>query len=98
MIEGELGAGRCDVAPDLLNRLQQECARGPDPDFRLRGIGLHHRVVADWALHSARYFVAREIDEYVQRRAGESERDTRKSDLVEMQAAHSIKRAGLAAL
>src|SRR6202158_3866951 len=91
------GAGR-KILPGVSHRLQHESARGAQIDFGLSQVGLHHGVLAQWALAAARHLVAGQIDKTVERAAGNTAGDAGKADLIASAGAHAIQRAALAAL
>src|SRR4029077_3546269 len=86
-----------DLAPDLVERMEEEEPRREEPRLGPGDLRLHHRVVAQAVLEAARHLVRREIDEGVERGTGEAERAPGEARGVERAGREAIKRAALAA-
>src|SRR5580700_4009227 len=87
-----------NVAPDLLERAQQESAGRSEPRFGLRDLRLDDIVVAQRALGAARDLVARELDKSVQSASRKAESDPRETGGVHVAAAEGVEQARLTRL
>src|SRR5207237_4382594 len=87
-----------DVAPDLLERAQQERACRSEPRFGLRDLRLDDIVVAQRALGATRDLVAGELDKSVQSASRYAERDPAEAGGIHVAAAESVEEAGLTKL
>ena len=86
-----------EILPDIGHRLQHEAARGAQIDLGLGKPGLHHSVVAKRAPGAPRHLVARDIDEIIERTAGDATGHAGKTDLIASAGAHAIERSAFAA-